>query len=220
MFITLRASNSLPIGLKTISCCQNSHMRSIVTVPLSLTSLGCKDNHWQKYLVAKISTLRSPKVVNSRLKVQTTFRLRCPISQYRISHLVSTFACTFPMYKLKAGSCVHKLLRTSKNELSFAQLLAAHVMFAKKRWKVSFLASFNIKFERNVVNKDLKIRLNFVLATYARERTRRRSTCKVNLGIGKLRSVLTQVQKSKDAQFFLNPKSTRTFVKIWISKAF
>ena len=79
-------------------------------------------------------------VVNSRLKVQTTSRLLIDaiISQYRISHLVSTFACTFLMYKLKTGSYVQKLLRVSKNELSFAQLLTAHVMFAKKGEKFHF----------------------------------------------------------------------------------
>ena len=79
------------------------------------------------------------KIVNSRLKVQTTSRLRC--HYFTIQDFTSckgTFACTFPMYKLKTGSCVHKLLRASKNELSFAQLLAAHVMFAKKGEKFHF----------------------------------------------------------------------------------
>ena len=38
----------------------------------------------------------------------------------------------FSDVQVKTGSCVHKLLRASKNELSLAQLLAAHVMFAKK----------------------------------------------------------------------------------------
>ena len=85
-------------------------------------------------------------------------------------------------------------------------------MFAKK--VKSFLSSkFQyFTFERNVVNKDLKMRLNFVLASYACERTRRRSTrVKVNLGIEVEISQLTYVQKSKDAQFFLNPKSTSIF---------
>ena len=62
----------------------------------------------------------------------------------------------------------------------------------KKRRKVSFLASFHIKLERNVVNKDLKMRLNFVLAMYACERTRRRSTCTVNSGFGILKLFVEQ----------------------------
>ena len=45
---------------------------------------------------------------------------------------------SFSICPLKTDSCVQKLLRASKNELSFAQLLAAHFMFAKKGEKFHF----------------------------------------------------------------------------------
>ena len=78
------------------------------------------------------------KIVNSRLKVQTTSRLRCHYFTIQDFTSCEHVRMYFPMYKLKTGSCVHKLLRASKNELSFAQLLAAHVMFAKKGEKFHF----------------------------------------------------------------------------------
>ena len=76
-----------------------------------------------------------------------------------------------------------EIVAGEQKQAQFRSVISGTCHVCKKRWKVSFLASFLIKFERNVVNKDLKIRLNFVLAMYARERTRRRSTCTVNLEI-------------------------------------
>ena len=73
-----------------------------------------------------------------------------------------------------------EIVAGEQKRAKFCSVISGTCHVCKKRWKVSFLASFLIKFERNVVNKDLKIRLNFVLAMYARERTRRRSTCTVN----------------------------------------